>query len=137
VLRPALISTVLVLSLTAASCSGGTSSANSGSFKGVEGSVAATINQFQSDASSTNGADMCANVLDTALLAKIKRAGNCTTVINAQLKTVDDFTVTIKSIKVTGTTATARVQTVNNGNKVFNTLKLIDEKAGWRVDSFL
>jgi len=78
---------------------------------------------------------MCTNVLDKAVVAKLAKLGGCQTVITNQLKTVNDFTLTIKSIKITGKTASAVVQTVQSHAKVLHTVVLTHETAGWRLDS--
>ena len=109
--------------------------ASSGAFTGQAAGVATTLNLLASDAGSTGGADICKNVFAKALLAKINKLGDCATIINNQLKTADDFTLTIKKINVVGSTATASVQTVRYGKKVIQTVHLQLEPAGWRIDS--
>jgi hypothetical protein len=127
----------VVLALAAGGCSvGGSSTASSGSFTGVRGNVAVTLNTFSSDSNSNNASDICKNVLDTAALARLRRAGNCDTIITNQLKTINDFTLSIQNIVVNGKTAIATVQTVDDGKKVIGSVKLVDEPGGWRIDSF-
>jgi hypothetical protein len=136
-MRPALIPAALVLALAVGGCSlGGSSSASNGGFTGVKGNIAVTLNNFSSDGSSNNATDICQNVLATAALARIARAGNCKTIITNQLKTVDDFTLAIENIVVTGASAVANVQTKHDGKKVIASVTLRHEKAGWRVESF-
>ena len=74
-------------------------------------------------------------MLGSALRATLNRSGSCQTDVNNQIKTIDNFTLTIESIKVAGKTATARVQTKVNGQKTISTVSLADEKAGWRISS--
>src|SRR5579871_1814513 len=112
VVRPALIPVALVLAIGVAGCSvGGASTASSSGFTGVRAKIAQTLNTFASDASGNNAADICQNVLDRQALARIAKAGDCKTIITNQLKTIDDFTMTIENIVVTGKTAIASVQT--------------------------
>lgn len=134
--RLALIPAALLVTAAVGGCSvGGSSSASSGSFTGVSGQVAVTLNTFSSDASSNNAADICTNVLDRAALARLAKAGNCKTIVTNQLKTINDFTLTIETIQVHGNRATASVQTVDDGHKVLGTLNLVHQPAGWRIDS--
>src|SRR5665213_1864788 len=133
--RGALILSGLCLAVGAGGCSVGSSTASSGSFTGVKGQVAVALNLFASDSSSNNAKDMCTNVLGKTVIAKLDKVGGCPTVITNQLKTVNDFTLTIRSIKVTGKTATAVVQTVQSRVKVLRTVVLTHETAGWRLDS--
>jgi hypothetical protein len=135
--RPALIPAALVLALALGGCSvGGSRTANSGSFTGVPGKIAATLNTFSSDGSSNNATDICANVLAPTALARIARVGNCKTIITNQLKTVNNFTLTIESIHVTGDQAVAQVQAERDGKKVTQPVYLVREPAGWRISSF-
>ncbi len=109
--------------------------ASSSGFTGQAAQVATTLNLLASDAGSAGGADICKNVFAKPLLAKIDKLGDCAKIINNQLKTVDDFTLTIKTINVVGSTATARVQTIRYGKKVIQTVRLQHESAGWRIAS--
>jgi hypothetical protein len=136
VVRLALIPAALLVAAGIAGCSlSGSSTASSGSFTGAAGDVAVTLNALSSDASSNNAADICSSVLDTAALARLAKVGDCKTIVTNQIKTINDFTLTIESIHVHGKTATASVQTVRGGTKVLGTINLTDEAAGWRVDS--
>jgi hypothetical protein len=127
---------VLALSVGGCSLTGKSSTSNSGSFTGTQGDVASTINAFSSDASSNNAAAICSNILSSAALARIAHAGDCKTIITNQLKTINDFTVTIEDIHVNGNTAVAHVQTSHNGKKVIQPVTLVHEPSGWRVESF-
>ena len=88
-----------------------------------------------SDASSGNGADICKTVLDSSLRATLNKLGSCATIVDNQLKTADDFTLTVKTVKVTGSTATANVQTVRYRVKVTQTVSLKRESGTWRLAS--
>lgn len=110
------------------------SSGSSAGFTGTKALVASTLNLLASDSSSTsNGSDICSHVLSSALQSRLNQIGKCSTIISNQLKTIDDTTLTIKSIAVSGSNATARVQTVTYGKKVISTVTLHNETAGWRI----
>ncbi len=74
-------------------------------------------------------------MLAAAVRTALNKVGSCQTIIDNQLKTIDDYTLTIESIKLSGTLATARVQTEHNGKKVIQTVSLEHAKAGWRIAS--
>jgi hypothetical protein len=112
-----------------------TSSSSAGGFTGTKALVATALNLLASDSSSTNGADICKSVLASSVRSQLNKVGNCTTIIDNQLKTTDDSTLTIESIKVAGTTASARVQTVHDRNKVISTVTLVRQSGSWRVAS--
>jgi len=134
--RRLLVIAAASLSLLLGGCSlaGGSSTGSSGGFTGTKALVASTLNLLASDSSSTsNGADICAHVLSTQLQTRLNKIEKCSTIIDNQLKTIDDTTLTIKSIAVSGSNATARVQTVTYGKKVISTVTLHNETAGWRI----
>jgi len=83
--------------------------------------------------SSSDGLDICENVLATTVRAELNRIGSCQTIIKNQIKTIDDNTITIEKIKLAGTTATATVQTTYNGKKVDSSMTLIKQSGGWRI----
>ena len=141
---PMLAVSCLAVALGGCSLTGAkTSSGSSGSFKGTKGLIASTLNTFASDSSSNNPTDLCNNIFDPALKQKVANAGKaanvggCIAVIKNQLKTIGDFTLTVESIKVTGQTATAVVQTIQAGKKVDSTVRVDHASAGWRLDSLL
>ena len=74
-------------------------------------------------------------MLDSKLVATLNKLGTCSTLIDNQLKTVDDFTLTVKKVTVTGSTATANVQTVRYRVKVIQTVALKLESGAWRLAS--
>ena len=136
--RGALILSALFLSVAVGGCSlTGQTSASTGSFTGTQGQVAVALNLLASDASGANAKDICTNVFDTAVVKKLGNTVKCTSAVTAQLKTIGDFTLTIKTIIVTGSKATATVQTEDNGTKVIKTVQLRQQSGNWRLASVL
>jgi hypothetical protein len=136
--RGALILSSLFLSLAVGGCSlTGATSASTGSFTGAQGQVAVALNLLSSDASGANAKDICEHVFDTAVVKKLGNTTTCTTDVTAQLKTIGDFTLTIKTIIVNGSKATATVQTEDNGTKVIKTVLLHQQSGSWRLASVL
>jgi hypothetical protein len=136
--RGAVILSALFLSVAVGGCSlTGSTSASSGSFTGVQGQVAVALNLLSSDASGANAADICKNVFDAAIVKRLGNTAGCTTAVTAQLKTIGDFTLTVKTIIVTGSKATATVQTEDNGTKVIKTVVLRQQSGNWRLASVL
>ena len=74
-------------------------------------------------------------MLDSQLRATLNKLGDCAKLIDNQLKTVDDFTLTVKKVNVKGSTATASVQTVRYRVKVIQTVTLKLESGAWRLAS--
>jgi hypothetical protein len=110
-----------------------TSSSTAGSYTGPSARIATALNLFASDASSENGKDICANVLASSVRARLNKIGSCATIIQDQLKTTDDSTLTIEAIKVKGSNASAQVQTIHDRNKVISTVTLVKQSGGWRI----
>ena len=110
-------------------------SASNGGFTGQKGLVASALNTLASDASSGNGADICKTVFDSALRAALNKLGTCAKIVDDQLKTIDDFTLSVKAVNVTGSTATASVQTVRYRTKVLQNVTLKYESGAWRLAS--
>ena len=76
-------------------------------------------------------------MFDAAIVKRLGNASGCKTAVTAQLKTIGDFALTIKTIVVTGSTATATVQVVDNGTKVIKTVVLRNQSGNWRLASVL
>jgi hypothetical protein len=134
--RGALILCSLFLSAAVGGCSlGGSSSASSGSFTGVQGQVAVVLNALSSDASGNNFAHICSTDFSSAIVKRLGGASACQSSVKAQLKTIGDFTLTTKTIVVNGNNATATVQTVENGKKVIQHVQLRRESGDWRLAS--
>jgi hypothetical protein len=122
------------LALTLGGCSlTPSSSANTSGFTGTKATIATKINQLASDVSSSDGLDICENVLATSVRAKLNKVGSCQTIIKNQIKTIDDNTITIEKISLAGTTATATVQSTVNGKKVDSSMTLAKQSGGWRI----
>jgi hypothetical protein len=112
-----------------------TSSTNNSGFTGQKALIASALNLLASDSSSGDGADICQHVFSHSLQQALNKSGTCATKVDNQLKTIDDFTLTVKSISVSGSSATAKVQTVDDRTKVIETVTLGREKGSWRIES--
>jgi exo-beta-1,3-glucanase (GH17 family) len=103
-----------------------------GNLKGISDA----ISNFSSDAKSGDSSTICTSVLSTALKDQLNRNGSCTTIVNNQLATVSDYTLTIEKYGVSGDTAKAVVQATDNGKLRLYTVDLVKQaKGGWRLSS--
>jgi hypothetical protein len=124
---------VLLAGLTAG-CAGTTTS-SAGRFTGESAAVAKVIDQLETAASNHDTARICNGILATNVAARLG-AGNCKTVIGKQLDTVDTFTATVETVKITGKTAQAQVKSTSNGKDHRDTLKLVKgADRRWRIES--
>ena len=133
--RRALPSVLAVaLALLAGGCASTATTKGAGSFHGEQAIVASTVSDFQSAARNRDASKLCKQLLDPALTAQLHDSGGgCTHVLGNQLNTIENYDLTIESIEVSGTTATARVKSISNGNTHFDTLKLTKVGSAWRV----
>jgi Putative lumazine-binding len=123
-----------VLLLAALSGCGTVPTKSSTTFTGASAAVASTINSFHSAAQSRDTSKLCNQILAPALAAKLKDSGGgCTHVIDNQLKTVENYDLTIESITVNGNSAQARVKSISAGKSHFDTLLLTKVGNSWRL----
>lgn len=120
------------LTLAAGLAACGETASTSG-FKGESHNVAQTVSNFQSDASANNQKKLCENDLTATLTARLHSAGGCQAVLKEQLHEIDALSLTIESIAVNGTTATAHVKSTYSGKNRISTLTLVKEGSHWKI----
>jgi hypothetical protein len=123
----------------AAGLSGCGETVTTNNFKGEEHAVAARIANFQKNVTEANEKKLCSEDLSSGLVTRIREAGQhesgkgCTEVLKEQLKSVEDPTLSIKSVTVHGTTATATVKSVRYGKTKPYTMTLVKEGEDWKI----
>jgi hypothetical protein len=123
----------------AAGLSGCGETAASNNFKGEQHQVAARITAFQKHATEVNEKKICSEDFASGLVARIREAGRresgkgCTETVKEQLKSLDDPTLSIQSVTVHGTSATATVKSVKYGKTKPYTLMLVKEGEHWKI----
>lgn len=123
----------LALALGLAACGNTTST---GKFSGEKQKVAETISNLQSDATSGNAKKACSNDLSKAVAKRLEAKGStCVKALESQLKQVDTFTMTVESISVSGSEATAKVKSSWSGKERVSTVSFVKEGGSWKVDS--
>ena len=129
----------LALLLAAAGLATGCGAAGSDSatdFTGVKKDVAAAVEDLESAARKSDQGEICRNLLSASLIATIRSSSDgqtCTSAISDALDDADTFNMTVKSVTVEGTTATA---VVDSKEKTANdTFKLVKERGRWRIES--
>ncbi|HEX2703642.1 MAG TPA: hypothetical protein VHM72_09445 [Solirubrobacteraceae bacterium] len=104
--------------------------------KGVLKGISDAVSSFSSDAKAGEGSTICNSVFSSALEARLNKHGSCTTVVNNQLASVSNYTLTITKYGVSGNTAEAVVSAADNGKQRLYTLHLLKQtKGGWRISS--
>jgi hypothetical protein len=117
---------------TGCGASGGNSSSD---FSGVKKDVANAVEDLESAARKSDEAQICRDLLAPSLIDTLRSANHssCDTAINDAIKDADTFDMTVKSVTVTGDTATAVVDSKHRSTN--DTFKL--EKVGgrWKISS--
>ena len=111
---------------------------SSGKFQGEQRLVANTIEDFESAASKGDQDQICRELLAKPLIATYaKRGGTCEKAVDDALKDSDSFGLTVESVNITGTDATARVKADRGKKDVIRTIDLVKEGPGWRISEFV
>ena len=115
-----------------------TSSDSSGKFRGEQRLVANTIEDFESAASKGDQDQICRDLLARPLVVRYtEHGGTCEAAVDGALKDTDSFGLTVESVRITGTNATARVKADRGKNDVLRTINLVKEGPGWRISEFV
>ncbi len=107
--------------------------ASTSSFKGESHKVAETVSNLQNDATDLSEQKVCDNDLAATLTTRLGGSSGCQANLKKQLREIDALSMTIKSIKVTGDKAVARVQSTYSGKNRTTTLLLVKEGSHWKV----
>ncbi len=112
----------------------GTTGTPAGKFQGESAKVAAAVNALSNASTSRDTTKICTKLLAPAVAQKLAGAGgSCPRVVDRQLATVDNFTVTVEKVSVNGTTAQAQVKSISSGKNRSDTFNLIRLPDGsWR-----
>jgi len=99
--------------------------------------VQATLARFAAASAKRDYTAVCRDLLADALTTKIRSVGvPCESVIRTGLSEVEQPTLTVTSVQVQGSTATATVRSTAKGQKPSTDLvRLVKERGGWRLSS--
>ena len=124
----ALLAAVLAL----AGCGGGTTD-SAGDFEGAEQDVARAIEDLEEAGQEEEPRRICQALLAKEVVERIEASGtDCEKAVDKALDQTDTFTLTVESVRVTGTTARARVETGVDEEKI-ETVELVREGDVWKV----
>ena len=123
----------VALALGLAAC-GNTSS--TGNYKGEEAKVAEVISNLQKDATAIEAKKVCKNDLSAAVDKRLEAKGStCVKALEGQLKEIDTYSMTVTSVSVKDSSATAEVKSTWGGKEEVRTLNFVKEAGGWKLDS--
>ena len=137
-LRSPLALALLAAAAVVAGCATqSTSSDSSGTFKGEQRLVANTVEDFESAASKGDQAKICRELLSKDLVATYaQHGGTCDKAVDEALKDTDSFGLTVESVALDGSQATARVKADRGKNDVIRTMTLVKQGPAWRISEF-
>jgi len=132
-------SRTLALLLAAAGLATGCGASGSNSatdFTGVKGDVAKTVEDLESAARSSDEGKICRELLAVALIDTLRTANHssCNSAISDALDDADTFDMSVKSVTVTGTNASAVVDSKRKSSN--DTFKLVKVGGSWKIASF-
>jgi hypothetical protein len=136
VLRLHAVGTLTFFALALGGCTAQPSSSSAGDFKGAEADVAKVVDDLQSAGQKGNADDICAKYLSKQLADSLKAgSSDCIDEMQKAIQDVNDFSLDVKDVTVSGTTARAEIE---QGDKSPSraTFEFAREGAGWRVTSF-
>jgi copper chaperone CopZ len=115
-----------------------TSSSSSKNFSGEQAKVADKIAALQSDGSAGKAAPVCDDLVTAGLKGKLAAPGSsCAQEVKKAMQDADGFDLKVTGVKVSGTEATATVQTKGRGSqKITRTFGLTKAADGWRISNF-
>jgi hypothetical protein len=122
----------LLAALMLASCA--SSSDSSSDFEGDQREAASAVEDLQSAAHDDDASEICRTLLAKSLLDEIKgRSLECTTAVTKALDAADTTELDVKSVQVSGTTATARVESGSGDSATTRTVRLTREGRNWKI----
>lgn len=141
VLAPVLLAGALAV--TATGCAGqGSSSSSADDFTGARKDVAQVVDDLQGAVGKADGKKVCNDYLAPALVQSASANGKkCQSVMEDNLKDADTTGMTVKSVTITGNTATAVVESdggkdAKDRTNTFTFVKDPGANGAWKISSF-
>jgi hypothetical protein len=133
---PKLTAALAAAALLASGCAGAQKD-SAKDFTGAEKQVATTVEDLQAAGKKGDETKICDDLLATALVNQIKQAKSttCATAVSTSLDDVDSYDIQVKKVTVSGTTATAAIESKDKDGNRPDTLTLVKEKGRWRISS--
>jgi hypothetical protein len=130
--RLLVLPTVAALALSA--CGTSTTSSSSVKFTGAQKDVADVVSKLASAGRRGDAATICNDILSKQLLTELKSAGgDCEAEMKNAIRDASDYDLQVRSVKVTGSSATAQVRQGKDGPVA--TFTFVKESGGWRASA--
>src|SRR4051812_10767408 len=97
-----------------------------------QAAIAKLVDDLAAAGRAKNAKKICTEILAKQLVDELKSAGgNCEQEMERAIKDASDYDLQVDDVKVTGSTATARVR--QGTSKKVATFAFVKEKGGWRA----
>ena len=126
--RSLLVPALITAAALAAGCGSASSTAD---FEGEAKDVAQVIEDLQEYAQQDDANEICQNVLDSEVVQRIP-GGDCVRTISQAIDDADNYDLTVDSVRVSGTTARARVKAGRDEDQV-ETIELRKTGDVWKI----
>jgi hypothetical protein len=134
--RSAAPSVVALLATLALGACGSSNDDSAEDFAGERRVVAAAVEDLQEAGRKGDAGKICRELLASAVTTRLNRgADDCEAAVKRQIEDADTFELTVESVQITGTRATARIKSTGGEDDKdrFDTLVLVKERSSWRV----
>jgi hypothetical protein len=122
----------LAAALGMAGCATTKTASSSGKFKGAEADVAKVVDDLRTAGERRDAAKICSEIFARSLVAELDASGtSCNQEMTKTIKDADDFALDVRDVTVTGSTATARVQSGAKGT--IATFRFVREANRWKA----
>jgi hypothetical protein len=129
-----LLATLAATVLATAGCGQQGSQDTSDRFQGQQRLVANTVEDLQSAAEDSDEGKICRDLLARSLADRLARgAGGCQATVAAALEDTDSNELDVRSVRITGERATARVRLETGDRDRVAGVDLVRERNGWRI----
>ena len=113
---------------------GAAQTSSSSKFKGAQKDVADVVDKLATSGRRRDAATICSDILSKQLLAQLKTAGgDCETEMKNAIQDADNYDLQVRSVKVTGASATAQVRQGKDGPVA--TFTFVKENSAWRASA--
>jgi hypothetical protein len=124
---------VVALALALSACGAAPPSQES-KYTGDQAQVAKLVDELADAGRRGNAQKICTEILAKQLVDELKSAGgDCVSEMKRAITDASDYDLQVDDVKVTGTTATARVR--QGTSKKVATFAFVKEKGGWRASA--
>ena len=133
-LRRVAIAAALALPFAVSGCTaGGTTS--SAKFTGTQGDVAKVVSDLSQAGQRKDAQKICTQILAQELVRELSDAGtSCQQEMKKAIDDADDYDLTVQSVNVKGSQASAVVRRGKDGPTA--TFQFVRENGGWKATSF-